>query len=104
MVVVEDLQIVDKTVRARSCTAVEPIAICLFAGPIKLPVKVFESTDNKCSQEDETDPNKPTLVRVHLDKWLHIVMEEKNTNNISKFRQEVNSVPQEPKIPKITFI
>lgn len=53
-VVVEDLQIVDKTVRARSCTAVEPIAICLFAGPNKLPAKVFEPIHNKCSLEDET--------------------------------------------------
>lgn len=92
MVVFEDLQIAYKTIRARFSTAVEQIAICLLAGPNKLPAKVLEPIDNKRSLEDKTDPNKPTVVKVYFDELMHIVMEEKDENITLKFRQGMNKV------------
>lgn len=48
--------------------------------------------DNKFSPEDETNPKEPVLAKVHLDEWLHIVMEKEDADQILKIRYEMNKV------------
>lgn len=73
-----------------------------LAGKNKLAAKQLETIDNKCSPEDETDP---TLVKIHLNKWLHIYRDggKKYKQHFEIQTSNEQNVPQEAEIPKITF-
>ncbi|ESO09137.1 hypothetical protein HELRODRAFT_110038 [Helobdella robusta] len=95
----EEMTRMHRTLQVKSCTAISPITVALFAGPAKLPSSQqqqpqqipADSWHSDSEQEDIKDDNQPKSY-LALDDWIKFSFEPGNSTLIVQLRLKWHSL------------